>query len=62
MPRLIVILTATSLAACASTSEWRTLSVDGSSESAFGESLRQMNDELPSSRSRILALALVDIA
>jgi hypothetical protein len=46
---------------CATTGEWRALNIDGSSESAFGESLSRLNDELSYSRGQMLALALVDI-
>jgi hypothetical protein len=50
------------LSGCASTGEWRALNIDGSSESAFGESLARLNDELSYSRGQMFALALVDIA
>jgi hypothetical protein len=52
----------TALAGCASMAEWRDLTIDGSSEAAFGETLSQMNDELSYGRRQMFAFALVDIA
>lgn len=42
--------------------DWRDLSIDGSSETRFGESLALINDELSHGRRQMFALALVDIA
>ena len=62
MPKQILLIAAISLAGCASTSEWRALSIDGSDEAAFGQSLALINDGLSSPRRDMFALALVDIA
>jgi hypothetical protein len=61
MSKLTLAIATMSLAGCASMGEWRTLTIDGGSEAAFGDSLSRLNNELPYSRSRMLALALVDI-
>lgn len=62
MRNLALSTVAIALAGCASTAEWRTLSIDSSSESAFQESVSSLNDELSSKRQQYLALALIDIA
>lgn len=62
MSKLITAAGALLLAGCASMGQWQTLSIDGSTEAAFGQSLSQLNDELSYSRSQMFALALVDIA
>jgi hypothetical protein len=61
MSKPIFAVAAILLAGCASTGGWRTLSIDGSSETEFSESLTRLNTELPTTRSKIFALALVDI-
>lgn len=61
MSKLITAVSALLLAGCASTGQWQTLTIDGSTEAAFGQSLSQLNDELPNARRQIFALALVDI-
>jgi hypothetical protein len=48
------------LAGCAN--EWRSLTIDGSSESAFGDSVEVLSSQLSSTRSMYLAIALDDIA
>jgi hypothetical protein len=62
MSKLAFATAAMFLAGCASTGGWRTLTIDGSSESAFGDSLARLNDELPWTRRQMFGLALVDIA
>ena len=62
MSKLITAAGALLLAGCASMGQWQTLSIDGSTEAAFGQSLTQLNDELSYSRSQMFAMALVDIA
>lgn len=57
----LCILAVFSLAGCAG-SQWRTMSIDGSDEAAFGESLGLINQELSNARRNMLALALIDIA
>jgi len=62
MKALTIVLAALSLSACASTGSWRELRIDGSSESAFNESVSALNAELPYARNQMFSLALVDIA
>lgn len=50
------------LAGCASMGQWRTLSIDSSSELAFSDSVRRLDQELPYSRRQMFRLALADIA
>jgi hypothetical protein len=61
MSKLAILVATFALTACASTSEWRTLTMDGSSEAAFEESISLLDQELPKTRNRMFALALVDI-
>jgi hypothetical protein len=61
MSKLTLAVATALLAGCASMGEWRTLTIDGGSEAAFGDSLSRLNDELSYSRARMLALALVDL-
>jgi hypothetical protein len=61
MSKLAILVATFALAGCASTSEWRTLTIDGSSEAAFEESISLFDQELPKTRNRMFALALVDI-
>lgn len=62
MSKLALVVFAAFLAGCASMGEWRTLSIDGTNQAVFGESLTRLNDELSYSRKQMLGLALVDIA
>lgn len=62
MSKLTILAAATILGGCASTGEWRALTIDGSSESAFGDSLAQLDQSLGRARSQLFALALYDIA
>jgi hypothetical protein len=62
MSKLTVSIAAIVLTGCASMSEWRTLTIDSSSESAFRDSVTLLNDELPTVHREMFALALVDIA
>ena len=62
MSKAVLAALMTFLAGCASMGQWRALRIDGSSEESFGQSISQLNDELSYSRSRMFALALVDIA
>lgn len=50
------------LSGCAGIGEWRALSIDGSSESAFDGSVARLNDELPPGRDAMFTLALMDVA
>jgi hypothetical protein len=49
------------VAGCASTSGWRTLSIDGSSEQSFDASISLLKGELPDARRGMFELALGDI-
>ena len=62
MTKLGLVIPVLLLAGCASTSEWRTLSIDSSSEAAFETTVYQLSGELPSMKQQLFALALVDIA
>jgi hypothetical protein len=62
MSKLTLVIATMFLAGCASTGEWQSLNIDGGSETAFGESIARLNDELSYSRGQMFALALVDIA
>jgi hypothetical protein len=60
MSKLTFIVATILLTGCA---EWRGLHIDGSSTSAFGESISRLEQELPSAyRQKIFALALGDVA
>ena len=61
MAKLTIAIATILLTGCASSGQWRTLSIDGGSETAFNESLTKLHDELPPTRSRIFSLALGDI-
>lgn len=61
MTKVIISSIILALAGCTSMGEWRELQIDGSSEAAFDDSLSQLSNELPGSRSGMFALALVDI-
>ena len=62
MSKLTLIIGTLLLAGCASTGGWRSLSIDGTSESAFRESVTQLDDELSSVRREMFRIALIDIA
>ncbi|MGD8810761.1 MAG: hypothetical protein PVG24_14220 [Gammaproteobacteria bacterium] len=62
MAKVMFSIVVLALAGCASMGEWRELQIDGTSESAFNESLSRLNAGLPYWRSEMFALALVDIA
>jgi hypothetical protein len=61
MTKFMLSTVVVALAGCASMGAWRELRIDGSSESAFDESLSLLNAELPYSHRQMFALALVDI-
>lgn len=63
MAKLTICMVVLVLAGCASTSEWRALRIDGSSESALRESVTRLDQELPREyHRRMFALALADVA
>lgn len=63
MSKLTICMAAVVLAGCASTSGWRALQIDGSSEATFRESVTRLDQELPRTFHRqMFALALTDIA
>lgn len=62
MRQLTILIAAMALTGCASTSEWRTLRIDGSSEASLRESLTRLEQELPRAyHRRMLEIALADI-
>ena len=61
MAKLTIAIATIMLTGCASSGQWRTLSIDGGSETAFNESLTKLHNELSPTRSRIFSLALGDI-
>ena len=63
MSKVIVSVAALMLTACAGTSEWRSLRIDGSSEAAMRDSLTRLEQQLPRDfHRRMFALALGDVA
>jgi hypothetical protein len=61
MSKLTIAMAAAVLAGCASTSGWRALSVDGTSESTVNESVALIQQELPAFRREHFYIALGDI-
>jgi hypothetical protein len=62
MSKLALAVAVIVLAGCASMGEWRTLSIDSTSESAFADSVSLLDQELPNTHRTMFRLALVDIA
>ena len=62
MTKHLFCLVAVVLAGCVSSPQWREARIDGSSQAAFDQSLRNLHAELTYSRRQMLDLALVDIA
>jgi len=61
MSKIMLPVVVLALTGCASTGEWRALRIDGSSATAFNDSLAALNAELSESRRGMLRLALADI-
>lgn len=61
MTKPALLLFAALLTGCASTSGWRALSIDGSTQATFEESVASLQQALPQSRRQRLNFALADI-
>ena len=61
MSKATIVLSVLVLTGCASTSGWRALTIDGSSQSTFEESRALIEQALPTARSQLFAQALQDI-
>jgi hypothetical protein len=62
MSKLTLAIAVLLLSGCASMGEWRALSIDSTSESAFADSVTILDEGLSTTRKRMFRLALVDIA
>ncbi len=61
MLKLAVAILAVALAGSAGAAGWRDLKIDGSSETAFQQSLQAFNEELSRERNQVFTAALMDI-
>jgi hypothetical protein len=61
MSKLTIALSAVVLAGCASTSGWRALHIDGSSQASFEASVASIQQALPASRREYFDVALADV-
>lgn len=61
MPKLTICAAAAVLAGCASTSGWRSLRIDGSSQTSFDESVALFQQELSPKRRDLFEISLVAV-